>query len=228
MVLLFSAITAMSTTSKITLFHWKLVLSAFLLLTDATSIAACKISSSCTTHSTPERKRQWWSTSTPRGSNSSTGRSVVQNAGSVLGARSATTHSRATLCLSQRCSKQVSIFERAAFSCNLAFTLISCDVWWLFSFISPLGNISSSGPNPISTKSHSTHEQSEPGPNVRDSPPQASHRQQQMGANKARRSLDTNFHKRQVRTNKFQIVPELCTRAKQLDSIQLTVHWNSN
>lgn len=44
-----------------------------------------------------------------------------------------------------------------------------------------------------------------PGPNVRDSPPQASHRQQQMGANKARRSLDTNFHKRQVRTQNSQI-----------------------
>ena len=72
----------------------------------------------------------------------------------------------------------------------------------VFCFISPLGNISSSGPNQVGTKSHSTDEQhmSGPGSNVRDSPPQASHRQQQMGANKARRSLDTNFHKRQVRT----------------------------
>ena len=77
----------------------------------------------------------------------------------------------------------------------------------VFFLISSSGNISSSGPNPVSTNSHSTHEQhtSGPGPNVRDSPPQASHRQQQMGANKARRSLDTNFHKRQVRAHKSHI-----------------------
>ncbi|XP_078379444.1 uncharacterized protein LOC144662506 isoform X2 [Oculina patagonica] len=62
-----------------------------------------------------------------------------------------------------------------------------------------LGNNASSGPHPVSTKSHSTHDQhvSGPGSSVRDSPPQASHRQQ-IAANKARRSLDTNFHKRQV------------------------------
>jgi len=77
----------------------------------------------------------------------------------------------------------------------------------VFSVVSPLGNISSSGPIPVSTQSHSTHEQhvSGPGSNVRDSPPQAPHRQQQqVGANKARRSLDTNFHKRQVQGGQTQ------------------------
>lgn len=57
-----------------------------------------------------------------------------------------------------------------------------------------------SGPHPVSTEGHSTQEQrvSGPGPkSERTSPPQASHRQQ-IGANKAKRSLDTNFHKRQA------------------------------
>ena len=99
----------MSIKSEITSFYWILTSFACISLSiDAISIATCKISTSSTTHPTPERKRQWWSTPTPRGSYSSTGRPVVQDAWSVLGARSATTYSRTTICLSQRCSKQVS------------------------------------------------------------------------------------------------------------------------
>ena len=105
----------------------------------------------------------------------------------------------------------------------------------IFSVISPLGDISSSGPNQVSTQSHSTHEQhvSGPGSNVRDSPPQASHRQQPMGANKARRSLDTNFHKRQVRHQShwflclIRLGIVICTRMKQLDPMQWSVQRNS-
>lgn len=100
---------------------------------------------------------------------------------------------------------QVSVLDPDSGDFSWYFSMIF--LWLSSFFISPSGNISSSGPNPVSTNSHSTHEQlmSGPGPNVRDSPPQASHRQQQMGANKARRSLDTNFHNRQVRTHKSQI-----------------------
>lgn len=109
----------MSTKSEIILCYWKLVLSAFPLSSDAISITACKISTSSTTHPTPERKRQWWSTPTPRGSYSSPGRPVVQDAWSVLRARSATTYSRTTLCLSQRCSKQVSILKQLLLNGNV-------------------------------------------------------------------------------------------------------------
>lgn len=127
--------------------------------------------------------------------------------------------------------------EWVALILTLAILVILCYVWWLFSVISPLGNISSSGPIPVSTKSHSTHEHqvqvSGPGSNVRDSPPQASHRQQQMGANKARRSLDTNFHKRQVRNKShwflwlIRLGIVICTRMKQLDLMQWSVQRNS-
>lgn len=57
-----------------------------------------------------------------------------------------------------------------------------------------------SGQHLISTVNHSTQEQNVSGPGAkseRNSPPQASHRQQMGAANKAKRSLDTNFHKRQ-------------------------------
>ena len=62
-----------------------------------------------------------------------------------------------------------------------------------------------SGQHPVSTVGHSTQEQHVSGPGYKtgkDSPPQASHRQQMGAANKAKRSLDTNFPKRQVRTER--------------------------
>lgn len=62
----------------------------------------------------------------------------------------------------------------------------------------PLGNslTTSAASSPVSTKTHSTHEHHVPGHSVRNSPSQALPKQH-MIANKARRSLDTNSHKRQ-------------------------------
>lgn len=90
------------------LIYWVRVLTSLSLSTDAISTTIYKNGSSCTPHTTPERKRQWWSTPSPRGSNSSTSRSVVQNAWCVLRTWSATVYSWTTLCLPQRGSKQVS------------------------------------------------------------------------------------------------------------------------
>lgn len=62
----------------------------------------------------------------------------------------------------------------------------------------PLGNslTTSAASSPVSTKAHSTHEHHVPGHSVGNSPSQALPKQH-MIANKARRSLDTNSHKRQ-------------------------------